>query len=346
MVSKFWFTQRQKSVNVLRAGGMGKPVVMAAALSIGFVGLPTQAALVFTFSYVSPGQGFDDATFGADRKAALEQSAADLGEYFTDYTANLTYEVTSYSTDDNTLASASSDQYLVPGSFQQTMAQAKILNNGVDANGADADGFINWNFFHDWGLGDNVGDNQFDFTSTAMHELLHSFGFASNIGNGGTGLAGLQPGTEETWSIFDDFLTDAAGNRLVSSDGIFDSNEVDALTAGTTDSAGVLFSGPNALAANGGAGIPIFSPNPWVDGSSISHLDDNSAVSSTSIMNADAHKQGIDTRTLGALELAVLKDIGYANVAAPSEVPVPAAAWLLASGLLGLLGVGRSRASV
>ncbi|MDD2737734.1 MAG: hypothetical protein PHR94_02255 [Methylomonas lenta] len=324
-----------------KASSKVKSILIASSLAIGFAAQPAQAALTFTFNYLNPGQGFDDPTLGADRKAALNDSANALGAYFTNYTANLVYDVTSYSTDNSTLASAGSSMYIEPGTFQQTHVQAKILGNGTDANGAAADGEINWNFFFDWGLGDNVSANQYDFKSTAIHELLHSFGFASNVSNGGLGLEDLQPGNPETWSIFDDFLTDAAGNRLISTDGVFDPNKVAALTAGTTNAAGVLFSGANALAANNGAGIPIFSPNPYVDGSSVSHLDDNSTVSNTSIMNANAHNQGLDMRTLGALEMAVLKDIGYTQIAAP--VPVPASIWFMLTGMLGLLGFNRRK---
>ena len=61
-----------------------------------------------------------------------------------------------------------------------TPAQAKACLelaaiSGVDANGSAADGEIEWNFGHAWGLGDSIGPDEYDFASTAMHELLHSF---------------------------------------------------------------------------------------------------------------------------------------------------------------------------
>lgn len=320
-----------------------KPLIVAGFLAFGLMAEPAQAALTFSFNYLNPGQGFDDATFGADRKAALNDSANVLATYFSNYTANLVYDVTSYSTNESTLASAGSSSFIIPGTFQQTFVQSKIISNGADANGGEADGVINWNFFHDWGLGDTVGANQYDFKSTAIHELLHSFGFTSFISEGGNGLDGQAPGTADTWATFDNFLTDASGNRLISNAGVYDPSKVAALTAGTPNAAGVLFSGANALAANNGAGIPIYTPNPWSDGSSIAHLDDNSTVTNTSIMNANAHGQGLDVRTLGSLELAILKDIGYTQVAA---VPVPASIWFMLSGLLGLLGVSRQRRTV
>jgi hypothetical protein len=336
-----------------RRGGLEfafPPAVFAAALALGLATQPVQAALSFSFNYLNPGDGFEDPTFGSDRQAALNSAADMLGAYFVNYSANLTYDVTSYSTDNSTLASASSDQFLVPGTFQGTIVQDKILSNGVnDGNGGDADGYIDWNFFHNWGLSDNPAQDELDFKSTAIHELLHSFGFSSNIGSGGTGLDGLSPGTADTWAVFDNFLTDASGDRLIGTDGVFDPSKVGALTDGGNNpgdnSPGVLFSGSNAIAANGGEGIPIYSPDPFEEGSSIAHLDDYSDVTDQSIMNAAAHNDGLDTRTLGPIEIGIMKDIGYTEIVDPAVVPLPAAAWFLVSGLLPLLGFRRRRQS-
>ncbi len=319
-------------------GGL-KSIVLASSLALGLMVQPAHAALTFTFNYISPGEGFEEAGFAAARQEALNSAADMLGSYFTGYTANLTYDVTSYSSDDNTLASAGSGAYLIPGSFQQTIVQTKIISNGAnDINGAGADGYIYWNFFHNWGLTDTVASDEIDFKSTAIHELLHSFGFLSFVGEGGTGLDGNSPGTADTWSVFDQFLTDASGENLIGSDGVFDPSKVGALTDGTHNDPGVLFNGTNATAANGGNPVPIFSPSPWEDGSSIAHLDDDSDVTDESIMNAYAHGTGLDIRTLGDIELGILKDIGYDQV---SAVPVPAAIWLMGSGLMAMFGFSR-----
>ena len=335
-----------KTLTVTKCGtGFRKTraLMVAGCLASGLLAQPAQAALTFHFNYLNPGQGFNDPILGTARKTALNDAANTLGAYFSNYTATLTYDVASYSSNDGTLASAGSGAFVVPGTFQKTIVQTKILANNNTVS-ATADGDINWNFFHNWGLGDNVGSTQNDFKSTAMHELLHSFGFLSFIGRNGSGLSGKTPGTADTWSIFDSFLTDGSGNRLISAGGVFDSTKVAALTAGTHNSASVFFSGANATASNGGAGLPIYSPNPWEEGSSISHLDDNSSVTNQSIMNAAAHNLGIDVRTLGTHELAILKDLGYTRVTAPTTaVPLPAAAWFMASGLLSFAGVYRRR---
>jgi hypothetical protein len=301
---------------------------------------PAQAALTFSFNYLNPGQGFDDPTFGAARKTALNEAAGMLGAYFSNYTANLTYDVTSYSIDKNTLASAGSDAFIAPGTFQQTIVQTKILTNGAtDGNGADADGTVNWNFFYNWGLTDNVAANEYDLKKVGIHELLHSFGFTSFVNSTGAGLGGNAPGTPDTWTNFENFLTDASGNRLIGTDGVFDSTKVATMTGG---SGSVLFNGANAVAANGGVGVNIFAPTTWTDGSSIAHLDDDTPALSQLIM-ASTVSEGLKTREISAIELGILKDIGYTQIAAPAAVPVPSAVWLMLSGLMGVFGVNRQR---
>lgn len=319
--------------------GKVKSILIASTLAIGFAAQPAQAALSFSFNYLSPGQGFDDPTFGAARKTALNQAADLLGAYFSNYTANLTYDVISSNNGNtNTLASAGSPMFVDPGTFQASAVQTKILSNGAtDITGADADGSIDWNFFQNWGLGDSVSNSEFDFKTVAIHELLHSFGFSSNNSSaGGSGLVGNLSGTPDTWSIFDQFLTDAAGETLVSSAGIFDANKLTALTGG---SGSVLFSGANAKAANGGLGVNIYTPNPYQDGSSISHLDDDTAAFSQMIMTASV-SSGLKTRELSAIEIGILKDIGYTQIAA---VPVPGAVWFMLTGVLGMLGLNRRK---
>jgi len=303
-----------------------KSIVIASSLALGVVALPAQAALTFSFNYLNPGQGFQDATYGADRQAALNNAANRFGAYFTNYTANLTFDVTSYSTNDTTLASAGSGSYLFDRTFQQTFVQEKILT-GIDRNGADADGSISWNFFHNWDITDPVAPDAMDFTSTAMHELMHAFGFSSYVDENGRGL-GYENYGINTWSIYDQFLIDSAGNRLIDTDGVFVGDP-----GALTDS--VRFNGANAMAANGDNAVALFAPDTWMEGSSISHPDDSS------LLMAYASGEGPGVRTLSDIEIGMLKDIGYANLTTP--VPLPAAVWLMGSGLMAMFGFTRRR---
>ncbi|MGI9125005.1 MAG: hypothetical protein ACR2JM_09695, partial [Mycobacterium sp.] len=84
----------------------------------------------------------------------------------------------------------------------------------------------------------------------------------------------------------------------------------------TGGNGGLYFSGPNAVAAYGGP-VPLYTPNPWNPGSSVSHLDDNTFTGTkTQMMNAITDT-GLGIRTLSKVELGVLKDIGYTVVTTP-----------------------------
>jgi hypothetical protein len=89
-------------------------------------------------------------------------------------------------------------------------------------------------------------------------------------------------------------------------------------------------------------GVNIFAPTTWTDGSSIAHLDDDTPALSQLIM-ASTVSEGLKTREISAIELGILKDIGYTQIAAPAAVPVPSAVWLMLSGLMGVFGVNRQR---
>lgn len=323
-----------------------KSVLLTSILSSTlFLQTSAQAALSFSFDYSNnpAGVGFLDSVYGADRRQALEDSASLLGAYFTNYTANLTYSVKSLNNaGSSTLASAGSGVVnSVSSGFGNTIVQEKILN-GVDDNGSDADGSINWNFSHSWDLDDSISPTAFDFKSTAMHELLHSFGFSAAMGGDGSGLlTGITVGTDpDVYSTFDRFLSDGSGNKLVNNAGVFQSSELSDLTGGTGNN-GVFFDGANAVAANGGDLVNIFSPDPYDNGSSLAHLDDEFFTSDALLMEA-ATVPGTGTRTLSGIEIGVLKDIGYTNI---SAVPEASTYTMMTIGIMMLGSFSRKRKS-
>lgn len=60
------------------------------------------------------------------------------------------------------------------------------------------------------GLGDSVGPDEYDFASTAMHELLHSFGFLSYIDARGKN-------TGRSWTSMDRFIVTSTGAKPIGS---------------------------------------------------------------------------------------------------------------------------------
>ncbi len=247
-----------------------------------------------------------------EARAALESTATILGSYFVvSSPVTVTYTVNGeLSPLSGTLASASSDIISSRPGFFPTVVQAKIIS-GVDANGAAPDGQITWNFGSPWAFGPAVANGQYDFQSVAMHELMHTLGFLSNVSepgsNSGTG-----------WTAFDGFLVTANGTGVIGGDygwiSAYDTN----LTGGN---GGLFFGGPNAVAAYGGP-VPVYTPNPWQSGSSMSHLNDPSFYGrNDQLMNARV-SMGRGIRTLSAVETAILTDLGYTMVPVPGSTAV------------------------
>lgn len=300
------------------------------ALLLAFT-LPALAAAQVTFSFnYTDGvdTGFNDPTLGATRRGALESVAATLSSYFGGYSARtVTFDVLSYSGNaDGRLAAAGADYATPDNSFQRGAVQDKIINN-LD-NGPGAEGIIIWNFTYAWSYGDTVAGDTYDFQAVALHELVHTLGFASLI----SGSSGAGAGTGTTYSFFDQFLTDAAGNRLVAPGATYAGGTI--LSNGA--SGDVFFSGPTAMAEFGGR-VPIYSPASFLEGSSLSHLDTDYFSAAGYIMQ-HAVAPGLATRTLSTLELAMLTDLGYTVTAVPEPASV-----VLAAGALVLFCVLRRR---
>lgn len=272
--------------------------------------LPAVAAaqISFVFNYNdNPGEGFNDATLGATRQAALQTAANTLAAYFTGYTRTVTIDVSSFSNaGSGTLASAGSYFFDDDNTFQPGLV-ADLIQTG-NSYSQPVQGTMQWNFGKSWDYDDDVAGGSFHFRTVAMHELLHAFGFSSFINANGTG----QGSNSLTWSFFDQFLTDASGNRLVSAGGVYQGGSI------LTDGVGgdVFFSGAAAMAEYGGR-VPIYSPTTYVEGSSLSHLDTDFFTSTAYIME-HAITSGVMIAGLSSLELAILTDLGYSVIPEPS----------------------------
>lgn len=244
--------------------------------------------------------------WSSEARAALETTAIELSSYFIVSDAVIvTYSVTGQRTlIGSTLASAGSDLVSTLPGFYDTVVQQKI-QDGTDANGSAPDGQIDWNFGYSWALGNSVASNQYDFKSTAMHELLHSYGFLSVVDS-----AGNNTGTN--WTTFDKFVVTVNGAAPIDHttyawSRLYDSN----LTGGAN---GLYFAGTNAKLAYNNQPVPLYTPRPWESGSSMSHLDDSTFTGANAqLMNA-VSDTGLGIRTLSAIEIGILKDLGY-NVA-------------------------------
>lgn len=188
---------------------------------------------------------------------------------------------------------------------------------GADQNGetpeisASANSTVDWDFCTtDCAWAD---PNKTDFVSTMVHELLHGLGWVDNILDNGF--------FDGTPNIFSRFLACNGTTDGVCTDGqlLTDLAEGQTLAAALTVGSGKLsFVGPNAKAAFAGEfdgagsvqGPFVYAPNPYQQGSSISHWDDDHATNAGRIMNA-ATDTGPSSRAVDAITLMSLKDLGW-----------------------------------
>jgi len=280
------------------------------AVSVPIAGTSQTARMTFAFTYTTGSQYWTP-----EAKNALQSAANKVASYIVvSRPVTLTFDVTAESSPTSwTLASTGSDLTSTSAGFFNTVVQNKILT-GVDSNGATADGYIDVNFGIPWAYGDSVTNTQYDFTSTAMHEMLHALGFLSYVDAPGSSWNAR--GTN--WTTFDSFIVTNSNTKVIGTA----SNRYRWNTAYnrnlTGSNGGLYFNGVNAIVANGGLLVPLYTPNSWESGSSVTHLDDSTFTGAkTQLMNAMADT-GKGIRAISAIELGILKDLGYTVIPAPA----------------------------
>lgn len=303
--------------------------LFAGAMSLGTT---AQAALSINYSFGdAAGTGFFDPSTGAARRQAMFDAAsgfsAMFGQYFSDSGSITLLAKSENNPLSGNLASAGSFLALTTpssGFNLQEVSRVKVLT-GTDLNGSSADGVVNINFGHSWQLGATsaVSGSQFDFYAVMYHEFTHVLGFSSMINRDGTDIFGESTGGN--WGNFDQFLVDKSGNRVINPTS-FDLNPTAWSHSTGGSSNGLYFDGANAVAANGGAPVALYSPSTFSYGSSVSHLDQ--ATFNGKLMTPFL-STGLATRSYGAVEVGIMADLGYSIAA----VPEPESYAMLLAGL-------------
>ena len=259
-----------------------------------------------------------------EARSALQTAATLLASYvLVDAPVVVTYTVDGeFAPFSGQLASATSPMISSRAGFFPTVVQAKIIS-GSDANGSTPDGSISWNFANPWAFDGSATGGEYDFQSVAMHELMHTFGFLSAITEPGSN-------TDTTWTTYDQLLVTSDGTPVIGSDftwnSVYDTN----LTGGD----GGLYSGGPAAIAAYGAPVPLYTPNPWQVGSSVSHLSDFVFVGRNKQLMIARVSTGTGIKTLSTIETGILTDLGYLTVNAPGGSAVL---------MLGLFAIRRRR---
>ena len=181
---------------------------------------------------------------------------------------------------------------------------------GYDLSGSEEELSTNYNAGYNWyyGLDGNPG-SKMDFVSVVLHEIGHGLGFT-----GAMYVSGGEGTWDDWWGypvVFDQFLEDGAGTRLIN----YASPSVALKDALTSNS--VWFDGPNANAANGGGRVRLYAPASWSSGSSIYHLDEATYEGTDNALMVWCIAAGEAIHDPGDVTSGILADIGWTTVRYP-----------------------------
>ena len=210
----------------------------------------------------------------------------------------------------------------------QLPASACLSDNKGNTSGAEILASFNSSPAKPWYFGTDGGVDirHVDLESVVLHELAHGLGFVGTFeglnpvtgADQGKGYVGLT-GTGSQRVIFDTFVTDGALHGLPWAGAPNASFALGDVLRGNTG--GANWNGSNGRAAYSGQLVPLYSPYPWEEGSSFSHLDDQTFPGGN--INALMTPQlgpGEATHNPGPVLLGIFKDMGWPNAA---TVPGP-----------------------
>ena len=312
----------------------GLRTVLSSALFMSCLAGPAHAVITFQFNYTDPaGIGFFDPVYGTNRQAALNTVASAFSDMFgSHFNATGTIVLDAGTNDSPGVLAGATSNLTNPGTpgFNLGEVVRTKLQTGVDLNESHADGRVSINFNEPWASDINSPptpySGQFDLYGTLYHEFTHTLGFSSgNISESGDPFVGTKE--SGSWNTFASYIVDRHDVKIidpttfalnqaswdVSSTGDFSSRN---------DGEGLFFDGPNAIAANNGFLVTLYTPSPWENGSSVSHLDPSFGA----LMTPSAGT-GLQPHDYSPIEIGILKDLGYV-----SAVPEPETYSMLLAG--------------
>ncbi len=254
--------------------------------------LPCAArAIDFVFNFTDPdGQGFNDPVKGPQEQAAIIAAGAKLGHLIqsTYLGETVTVNVSSFSDSTSTvLASAkpasyygnfgSSDpRYQSDTQYPKALADS-LADHDVQSDHVDMTMKVNMSqpfYFGTDGKPPSIPVFEYDFITVAMHEMIHGIGFSASLRQDGSyGLFGdgtydPNAGVSGFAVPFDRFVSLGGSSSSLVFQDPSQTNRSNDLIGGN-----IYWSGPLGTLGNGGTPIKLYAPDPWIDGSSISHTD-------------------------------------------------------------------------
>ncbi len=197
-----------------------------------------------------------------------------------------------------------------------TIALANSLH-GSDLQPGHTDMYLSYNSKFGWYFGTDgqVPDGKYDFVSVVLHEITHGlgmFGTASVDGKTLNGSWGKKDGTNNYPDAWDGFIENGNKQSLVDTQ-VF-ANPSEALAKELTGQ-NLFFNGPGATQANGDKTVKIYAPAEWKDGSSYSHLDEQTFKDSEDSLMIPAIEPKKYKHSAGPVILGILSDMGWTATA-------------------------------
>lgn len=200
------------------------------------------------------------------------------------------------------------------GVFLNTDYPIALANALADQDFNDADPEIFASFSSDFdfyfGTDGNVPNSQIDFVTVVLHELGHGLGFTGSMRvSGGTGQWGVFTGNP---NVFDLFVENGNGQRLITD---FPNNS--SQLAAQLTSGDLFFNGMATNSANGNGRASLYAPSPWIQGSSLYHLDETTFNGTISALMTPFVSGGEAQHAPGDVALGMMEDMGWEMVASP-----------------------------
>ncbi len=304
---------------------MKRSFTFAAFLVFLLVIAPARAVTInVTYSDAS-GEGFFDATLGAQRRSAFEAAASQWGQTlggtvpisvsakFEDlggenaqglarlgFASPIFFQGFAGAPQANTYyVGALGNQFAGSDLFPSQPDITAEFNSRVDGDVFGSTGFY-------YGTDLNAGNN-IDFYSVVLHELGHGLGFLDAMNSEGTYFF-TNPSLPSIW---DRHLSNGSSAGATLFPSLTPAQRKAAMTSN------LFFSGTNTRAANNNLNANIYAPNPYQDGSSTAHLDETKysrppdGTASNIAEELMTPISSENTHTIGPIILGIMRDLGW-----------------------------------
>ena len=194
----------------------------------------------------------------------------------------------------------------------------KLAGADLDSSRSDIRARFNSNNEANWyfGMDGNTPSGKVDFVTVVLHELGHGLGFLAMgepVDGKGTVRLGGHPG------IYDSFVENGAGTDLTDTTAFPDPSValLNQLIGGN-----LFWNGAKGVAAYGGNRPKLYAPNPWDNGSSYIHLDENTFWSgSVNSLMTPLFRTAEAIHNPGPITLGMLEDMGWTITHTPLPEP-------------------------